>query len=182
VGDLKRSLKNMHIKYSLFIFIAVGSLLLIPSCKDYAASESLRKEVDSIDWTFDEAVNCVHHGSGSSGGSSSNSSELSLAISYEAKSDYQLPEDLEDLLVDKVEDAIRGNGGSIIRSESVNSIHYTEHSEAFDQSAYMFKVIYRIDGVVGVITGVVNKRRHAEAREEGREVVAQLLLSLDEER
>ena len=177
----------MSIKYlSPFLVAILGTILLIPSCNDYSSSESLRKDVESIDWAVDNIVDNIvdttHHGSGSSGGSMSNSSELSLAISFEAPKGHMLPEKSEELIIEKIETAIKKSGGRIIRSERVDSINYTEHSKAFDESTYMFKVIYQIDGTVGSITGVLNKRRHEESRENGKEVIGQLLLSLDEER
>lgn len=123
-----------------------------------------------------------HHGSGSGGGGAATSSTYSLAVDLAAPKNFMLPDDSVDRLVDKLSNAIKRAGGRVIHAEEDNGIHYTQHSENFDESAYIFKVVYEADGVTGYVGGVLIKRRYVDETDAGLETVGQIIVSLHEER
>ncbi len=122
------------------------------------------------------------HGSGSGGGTAASSSTFTLAADLVAPKGFILPEDSVSRLVNMLSDAIKLAGGKVMHAGQEDGINYTKHSENFDQSAYIFKVVYEADGIVGYIGGVLIKRRYIDETDGGLETVGQILVSLHEER
>jgi len=156
--------------------------MMIASCNKHSTSENVRSEIKDIDWRLDNAMQVHHHGSGSGGGSAASSSTYSLAVDLVAPEGFILPEDSVGRLISKLSTAIERAGGKVLEARQDNGINYTKHSENFDQSAYIYKVVYEADGAIGYIGGVLIKRRYFDESDEGLETIGQILLSLHEER
>jgi len=160
----------------------VSSSLIIASCNKHATSERINSEIGKIDWRLDDSMKIHSHGSGTSGGTAASSSTLTLAADFIAPKGYILPEDSVSRLVSKLSNTIELAGGKVIHAGKDDDIHYTQHSDNFDHSAYIFKVVYEADGIVGYIGGVLVKRRYIDDTDPSLEIVGQILLSLHEER
>jgi len=165
----------------LLMFTCILSLS-ITSCNNHEVSEKVRNEIEQIDWKFDKIEKVNIYGSASCGGSLSSDSTFSLSASLIAPSGSILPDDSVDIIIEKITTAVKKAGAQIIIAENDNGINYTKYSKNFDESAYIFKIIYNADGNVGSIIGTLIKRRYSDDDNEQSETVGQLLISLHEER
>jgi hypothetical protein len=155
--------------------------LFLSSCNRHLVSEEIRSGIENIDWNIDSSTEVIDHSSSSSGGTASIRSSYSHTVSLSAPKGFTIPENTVNLYIDKVRTTIKAAGGEVIRATKESGIHYTKHSDNHDASAYTFKVVYKADGYVGVIIGVLNKRRIID-KYSNKEIVGQVLLTLHEER
>ena len=162
--------------------LIAGASIIIMSCNRHSTSEQIRNAMKGIDWRLDESMEVHFHGSGSSGGGGARRSTYSLAADLVAPEGFILPKDSSDQFIAKISTAIEQAGGDVIEARCDNGINYTEYSKNFDQSAYIYKVVYKADGTVGYISGTLIKRRYSNEPDKGRETVGQILLSLHEVR
>ena len=162
--------------------LLIGTTMLFVSCNKHSTSENVRSEIESIDWRLDDAMQVHHHGSGGSGGSAASRSTYSFVADLVAPEGFILPEDSVERLIGKLSTAIERAGGKVLEAREDNGINYTRHSKNFDQSAYIYKVVYEADGAIGYIGGVLIKRRYFDESDEGLETIGQILLSLHEQR